>query len=268
MDFVIAVDGAAASGKGTLAARLAAEHGLPHLDTGLLYRAVGRGVRRDGGDPADAAAATAAATALELSGLDDPELTTAPAGEAASQVAAHAGVRAALYDLQRRFALQAGGAVLDGRDIGTVIAPEAAAKLYVDADLAVRARRRWLQVSARGDTRDLQAVADDLARRRRGLARHHVHGYSGGRRRGPPHRRGCTRPLAGATLRRRRVIPTRRPASFPHETSSVRPAFVGGDFPNPRTPGRACAAATGVHPFGRRHEHGHEPLARRLRRAP
>ncbi len=165
MDFVIAVDGAAASGKGTLAALLAAEHGLPHLDTGLLYRAVGRDVRARGGPTDDARAAAAAAAALDLATLDDPELQTAPAGEAASQVAAHPEVRRALYDLQRRFALRPGGAVLDGRDIGTVIAPEAPAKLYVDADLAARARRRWLQVSARGDTRTPEAVADDLARR-------------------------------------------------------------------------------------------------------
>lgn len=165
MDFVIAVDGAAASGKGTLAAMLAAEHGLPHLDTGLLYRAVGRALRAGGGDPADADAAAEAARALEPVGLDDPELTTAGAGEAASQVAAHPAVRQALFDLQRRFALQAGGAVLDGRDIGTVIAPEAAAKLYVDADVRERARRRWLQVSARGDTRTLDDLVDDLTRR-------------------------------------------------------------------------------------------------------
>ena len=165
MDFVIAVDGAAASGKGTLAALLAADHGLPHLDTGLLYRAVGRAVLDAGGDPQDAAAATAAAQALDGSGLADPRLQSAEAGEAASQAAFHPGVRSALFALQRRFACQPGGAVLDGRDIGTVIAPEAAAKLWVDADLHARARRRWLQVQARGDTRPLQALVDDLARR-------------------------------------------------------------------------------------------------------
>ena len=165
MDFVIAVDGAAASGKGTLAALLAADHGLPHLDTGLLYRGVGAAVLAAGGDPSQAADAQAAADALDLSALDDPALQTGPAGEAASQAAAHPGVRAALYDLQRRFALQPGGAVLDGRDIGTVIAPEAGAKLFVDAALEVRARRRWLQVQARGDTRPLSAMVDALARR-------------------------------------------------------------------------------------------------------
>ncbi len=165
MDFVIAVDGAAASGKGTLAALLAAEHGLPHLDTGLLYRAVGHAVLAAGEDPADPAAAMRAAESLDLAALSDPALQAALAGEAASQVAAHPGVRHALFDRQRAFALQPGGAVLDGRDIGTVIAPEAAAKLYVDADLPVRARRRWLQLRARGDERTLEAVETDLARR-------------------------------------------------------------------------------------------------------
>ena len=165
MDFVIAVDGAAASGKGTLAALLAADYGLPHLDTGLLYRAVGRATLDAGGDPQDAQAARAAALALDPARLDDPALQTAEAGEAASQAAFHPGVRAALYDLQRAFACRPGGAVLDGRDIGTVIAPEAAAKLWVDADLRTRARRRWMQVQARGDPRPLQALVDDLARR-------------------------------------------------------------------------------------------------------
>lgn len=165
MDFVIAVDGAAASGKGTLAALLAADHGLPHLDTGLLYRGVGVAVLAAGGDPSDAAVAEAAARALDTSALDDPALQTGPAGEAASRAASHPGVRAALYDLQRAFALRPGGAVLDGRDIGTVIAPEAAAKLFVDASLEVRARRRWLQVQARGDTRPLATMVDALARR-------------------------------------------------------------------------------------------------------
>ena len=165
MDFVIAVDGAAASGKGTLAATLAADYGLPHLDTGLLYRGVGHAVLGAGGDPGDAFAAEAAARTLDTSRLDHPALQTGPAGEAASRVAAHPGVRAALFDLQRAFALQPGGAVLDGRDIGTVIAPEAAAKLWIDADLEVRARRRWLQTQARGDDRPLEAMIEALATR-------------------------------------------------------------------------------------------------------
>ena len=166
MDFVIAVDGTAASGKGTLAASLAAEYGLPHLDTGLLYRAVGREVLLRGSDPNDAAKARAVAQSLAvLPGSSSPELQSPEVSEAASQVAAHQGVRAVLLQLQREYANRPGGAVLDGRDIGTVIAPEAAAKLYVDADLGERARRRWLQVSARGDARTPEAVADDLARR-------------------------------------------------------------------------------------------------------
>ena len=165
MDFVIAVDGAAASGKGTLAALLAADYGLPHLDTGLLYRAVGCAVLAARGDPSSAADAEATVRALDTSRLDDPALQTGPAGEAASQAAAHPGVRRALFDLQREFALRPGGAVLDGRDIGTVIAPEAPAKLFVDAALEVRARRRWLQVQAKGDTRPLAAMVDALARR-------------------------------------------------------------------------------------------------------
>ena len=164
MDFVIAVDGSAASGKGTLAALLAADHGLPYLDTGLLYRAVGRAVLEAGSDPDDASAAAAAARALDLHGgaLEDPVLRTAAAGEAASRVAAHGAVRTALLDLQRAFAAQPGGAVLDGRDIGTVIAPGAPAKLFVDAAPPVRARRRWLQLQARGEEPTLEALEAEL----------------------------------------------------------------------------------------------------------
>ncbi len=165
MDFVIAVDGAAASGKGTLAALLAREHGLPHLDTGLLYRAVGHGVTQAGGDPSDPQTAARVAERLDPEALKEPALTSGAAGEAASRVAVHPGVRSALYDFQRRFALQSGGAVLDGRDIGTVIAPEAPAKLWVDAALETRAKRRWLQTSARGDPRTLDEMIDDLRRR-------------------------------------------------------------------------------------------------------
>lgn len=165
MDFVIAVDGSAASGKGTLAATLAADYALPHLDTGLLYRAVGRLVLLSGGDPHDSVIATEAARQLEGRRLDDPALSSGPCGEAASKVAVHPGVRAVLYDFQRRFAEQAGGAVLDGRDIGTVIAPEAAAKLWVDAAVETRAERRWKQTSGRGDPRTLEQTIDDLRRR-------------------------------------------------------------------------------------------------------
>ena len=163
--FVIAVDGAAASGKGTLAGKLAAHYGLPHLDTGLLYRAVGAAMRRAGADLADTARAAEAARRLDLANLDDPELTSAAAGEAASQVAALPAVRAALLELQQGFAAQPGGAVLDGRDIGTVIAPNAPAKLYVDARPEVRAHRRWLQTSARGEVRSEAEILQDLIRR-------------------------------------------------------------------------------------------------------
>lgn len=163
--FVIAVDGSAASGKGTIAGGLARHYGLPHLDTGLLYRAVGVAMQRAGADLADAVRAAAIAETLDLDGLDDPDLTSAGAGEAASRVAALSPVRAALFDLQRRFAERPEGAVLDGRDIGTVIAPNAPAKLYVDADPAVRARRRWLQTSTRGELRTEAETLADLLKR-------------------------------------------------------------------------------------------------------
>ena len=163
--FVIAVDGAAASGKGSIAARLAKHYGLPHLDTGLLYRRVGVALLRAGNELSDEGAAEAAAGALDLGSLSDPELTSGPAGEAASRVAAIPSVRAALLKLQRDFAQRPGGAVLDGRDIGTVIAPNAPAKLFMDASPEVRARRRWLQTSARGDARSLEETLEDLKRR-------------------------------------------------------------------------------------------------------
>lgn len=163
--FVIAVDGPAASGKGTVAARLAAHYGLPHLDTGLLYRAVGVAVLRAGGDLGDAGGATAVARTLDLSGLDDPALIGREAGEAASRVAAHPPVREALFALQRDFAARPEGAVLDGRDIGTVIAPDAPAKLFVTARPEVRARRRWLQLTGRGETVTFEETLEDIRRR-------------------------------------------------------------------------------------------------------
>lgn len=166
MPFVIAVDGPAASGKGTIASRLARAYGLPFLDTGLLYRAVGLDVLSGGGDLGDAGAAEAAARALDPARLsDDPALTTGDAGEAASRVAGHPGVRAALLDLQQAFARQPAGAVLDGRDIGTVIAPEAAAKLYVTATVEVRAERRLSELIARGLGTHLPDVLIDLRAR-------------------------------------------------------------------------------------------------------
>lgn len=166
MTLVIAVDGPAASGKGTIAARLAREYGLPHLDTGLLYRAVGVKVLGDGHSLDDAEAAAAAAWSLVPTGLtEDERLTTGEAGEAASRVAGHPAVRAALLELQQAFAGQSGGAVLDGRDIGTVIAPDAAAKLFVTATPEVRATRRWKQLTARGIDIAFDAMLADIRRR-------------------------------------------------------------------------------------------------------
>lgn len=163
---IIAVDGPAASGKGTIAARLARTYGLPFLDTGLLYRAVGLGVLASGGSLDDAKPAEAVARALDASSLsEDPRLTTGEAGEAASRVAGYTGVRAALLELQRDFAAQPGGAVLDGRDIGTVIAPNATAKLFVTATPEVRARRRWKQLTGRGDAIAYEDMLADIIRR-------------------------------------------------------------------------------------------------------
>ena len=161
---IIAVDGPTASGKGTIARALAAHFGLPHLDTGLLYRAVGRQVFLDGGDPDDAGDALAACTFPDGL-LTDPELRSEAAGGLASRVSLHASVRQALYERQRSFATQPGGAVLDGRDIGTVIAPDAEVKLYVTASVAARAQRRWKEMRARGEDRTLAEIEADLRRR-------------------------------------------------------------------------------------------------------
>lgn len=161
---IIAVDGPTASGKGTIARALAAHFGLPHLDTGLLYRAVGRQVMLNGGDPDDAGAALAAC-AFPDSLLDDPELRSEATGGLASRVSIHPPVRSALYERQRAFALQQGGAVLDGRDIGTVIAPEADAKLFIDASVEARAQRRFLEMQDQGRAVSLEAIATDLAAR-------------------------------------------------------------------------------------------------------
>lgn len=153
---VIAVDGPAASGKGTLARRIAAELGYAYLDTGLLYRAVGLALLRAGQDPADAAAAAAAARSFDAASADfsDPALRDEETGQAAGIVAANPDVRTALVDVQRRFAADppdgAPGAVLDGRDIGTVICPDAGVKLFIDADIEVRAERRVKELQDRG----------------------------------------------------------------------------------------------------------------------
>jgi len=159
---IITIDGPSASGKGTLARRLAAHYGLPHLDTGMLYRAVGMAVVRAGGDPADAEAAAKAARALTPADRAADGLRGEVAGAAASLVAVHPAVRAALLDYQRAFAARPGGAVLDGRDTGTVICPKADAKLFVTASVAARARRRALEL---GEPAASTAIAADLAAR-------------------------------------------------------------------------------------------------------
>lgn len=161
---VIAIDGPAASGKGTLARRIAAAYGLPHLDTGLLYRAVGARCLADG-LLEDEAASIAAARMLDVATLDAESLRGSDAGRAASVVAARPGVRAALLDLQRAFAAQPGGAVLDGRDIGTVICPDAPAKLFVTASAEERALRRFRELNARGSDLSLEAVLADIRER-------------------------------------------------------------------------------------------------------
>ena len=162
---IIALDGPAASGKGTLARRIARELGYPHLDTGKLYRAVGMAVLRQGGDPTDAAAAEAAARALDTDTLDDPELSGDDAAQAASKVSAIPAVRAALLEMQRAFAARPPGAVLDGRDIGTVVCPEADVKLYVTASDEIRAKRRHKELLDRGKVSIYARVLQDLKER-------------------------------------------------------------------------------------------------------
>ncbi len=163
--FVIAIDGPAASGKGTIAEGLGRALSMPVLDSGLLYRAVGVTLTRQGGDPKDPKAAEVAALALDKDNLDDPGFRTREAGEAASQVAVHPGVRSALNAFQRAFAAQAGGAVIDGRDIGTVIAPDAPAKLFVTATPEVRAERRFKQLTGQGEAVAFDDVLSDIRRR-------------------------------------------------------------------------------------------------------
>ena len=164
-NLVIAVDGPAASGKGTIARALARHYGLPHMDTGALYRAVGLAALLRGGDPHDPDDAEAAARALDLTLLENARLREAGTSEAASAVAVHPGVRAALFELQRAFAHQLGGAVLDGRDIGTVIAPDADAKLFVTASAEIRAERRRAELAARGQPCDFDTVLGDIRTR-------------------------------------------------------------------------------------------------------
>ncbi len=169
MSFVVAIDGPAASGKGTLARRLARHYGFAYLDTGSLYRAVGQAVRDAGGDPADEKAALAAARALDISRIDEKAIRTREAGEAASLVAVMASVRAAILDFQRDFAENPpggqNGAVLDGRDIGTVVCPDANVKLFVTASPEVRAHRRWLELKDSGSTASEAQVLEDTKER-------------------------------------------------------------------------------------------------------
>jgi cytidylate kinase len=166
---IVAIDGPAAAGKGTLARRVAEALGFAHLDTGALYRAVGLGVLRAGQDPADAHAALAVAEALDPAGLSDPVLREEETGKAASIVSVHPQVRAALLKFQHNFARNppngAAGAVLEGRDIGTVVCPYADVKLFIDADLEVRAERRLAELRAQDRSQTLGAVRAEMAAR-------------------------------------------------------------------------------------------------------
>ena len=162
---IIAIDGPAASGKGTLARNLARHFDLPHLDTGLLYRATARALMEQGRNLADKAAAIAAARGLALTDFDEASLRGREMAEAASIVAAIPEVRAALVEVQRAFARRPGGAVLDGRDIGTVICPEACTKIFVTASPEARATRRALELSAQGGRTDYAAVLEEILRR-------------------------------------------------------------------------------------------------------
>lgn len=162
---IVAIDGPAASGKGTIGRRVAAYYALAYLDTGALYRAVARDTVLRGGDPADQAAALASAQRLDPATLDDPALREAGLGEAASLVASHAEVRRALLAYQRSFALAKEGAVIDGRDIGTVICPEAEVKIFVTAAPEERARRRYIELKQSGAAVTEAEVLSDIGRR-------------------------------------------------------------------------------------------------------
>ena len=174
--FVIALDGPAASGKGTLARRMSAHYGLAHLDTGILYRGVAWLVLEAGGDPADGGAAETAARGFNLGAIEGADIRTGRVGAAASVVAAKPAVRAALLDFQRRFAEtppnEARGAVLDGRDIGTVVWPAADVKFFVSASPEVRAHRRWLELrEARPGLEEVTVYKELLERDARDAAR-------------------------------------------------------------------------------------------------
>ncbi len=162
---IIAIDGTLASGKGTIARRLSGWYGLAHMDTGRLYRATGIAALKKSVDFDDPAALADVARALDLNDFSEEELRTAEAGQAASKVAAVPEVRSALLELQRAFAHQSGGAVLDGRDIGTVVCPEADVKLWVDASVEVRATRRWKELTEKGETLSLEEMIAQLKER-------------------------------------------------------------------------------------------------------
>ena len=162
---IIAIDGPAASGKGTLGKRLARHYGYRHLDTGVIYRAVAKALLDAGADLSNEMLAVSAALELDPEKFGNPALKTQEVGDAASVVSAIAGVRQVLLNFQRRFAEDPPGAVLDGRDIGTVICPNADVKIFVVADANVRARRRTLEARARGEDADEAAVLADILRR-------------------------------------------------------------------------------------------------------
>lgn len=162
---IIAIDGPAASGKGTIARRLAARYGLPHLDTGLLYRATAAALIAADRDLYDERAAIAAARGLGLRDFDEDALRRREMGESASVVAAMPGVREALLEAQRAFAARPGGAVLDGRDIGTVVCPRADVKIFVTASAPARAQRRALELAQRGERVDYAAILADILKR-------------------------------------------------------------------------------------------------------
>jgi cytidylate kinase len=165
MSMLIAIDGPAASGKGTLARRLARHFNVPHLDTGLLYRATAAGLLQQGVRLDDVERAVAVARGLALTDFDDDQLRGREMGEAASIVAAIPEVRAALIDAQRRFASRPEGAIIDGRDIGTVICPDAPVKIFVTASPETRAQRRALELAGRGEKVDFAALLADISKR-------------------------------------------------------------------------------------------------------
>jgi cytidylate kinase len=169
---IIAVDGPMASGKGTISRALSARFKIPYLDTGSLYRATGLALIKAGVDVTDEEACAKLARTLDVQAIDDADIRTAQAGAMASRIAVLPKVRAALFDVQRAFATQPGGAVLDGRDIGTVICPDADVKIYVVADVETRAQRRWQELLTAGHAITLDEMrAQTLERDRRDAAR-------------------------------------------------------------------------------------------------